>query len=222
MKNLVIIVCAFTLMLFASCNKPTTKNVTGNWCIQNYKIAEVTDSSNTTTETSFIDKNWQQISYSNGNSAQQNRKEGCIEEAPSLELVETGAFSKTVKYSYTEPNDSAIVYASEIITGTWELNSGKETERLILIVSEEMIRSNIIKGSVEVSDTVELNRYALAEKIFVYNIDNFSNKKIVLSLDEYSAKSKIESETISLERITKRNQQDINSRYNIEPAKNSK
>ncbi|MBO7132710.1 MAG: hypothetical protein J6W06_00930, partial [Bacteroidales bacterium] len=75
MKNLVIIVCAFTLILFASCNKPTAKNVPGNWCMTEYRIVESNESSDTTIETSFIDAAWQQTTSANG---QQDKKEGWI------------------------------------------------------------------------------------------------------------------------------------------------
>lgn len=217
MKNLVIIVCAFTLMLFASCNKPTTKNVTGNWCMTDYKSVESNESYDTTIETSFIDADWQQISYSNDNSAQKNKKKGILNSVPSLNLKSDWTFTKSVKYYYyqqIESNDSVLVFVSEFTRGCWEfIGSGKEIDHLALVIEEELIINN--DEVLSVPDTVARNRYAKAEKYVVYNFDKVSNKNIVLSLDKSKNISKIESENINLERITDKNKEKIANKYGL-------
>lgn len=221
-KNLVYIVCAFSLILFASCNKPTAKNVPGNWCMTEYRIVESNESSDTTIETSFIDAAWQQTTSANG---QQDKKEGWIKDVPHLKLDANGSFSKKVVCSYARQNDSSTVYAAEIKTGTWNLmqaENGKDADRLVLVVEEEMIINNIINhydSYISTPDTIVRNRYANAEEYFVYNVENINNRKLVLSLDSYiknESKQKIESENISLVRITDKNQNDINKKYLIE------
>lgn len=216
-KNLVYIVCAFSLILFASCNKPTAKNVPGNWCMTEYRIVESNESSDTTVETSFIDADWQQISYSNDNSAQKNKKKGILNSVPSLNLKSDGTFTRSVKYYYyqqIESNDSVLVFVSEFTRGCWEfIGSGKEIDHLALVIEEELIINN--DEVLSVPDTVARNRYAKAEKYVVYNFDKASNKNIVLSLDKSKNISKIESENISLERITSKNEEKFLDKYEV-------
>ena len=215
MKNLVLPIFAFFLVVFASCSKPTVNNVSGNWCMTDYKSVESNESSDTTVETSFIDADWQQISYSNDNSAQKNKKKGILNSVPSLNLKSDWTFTKSVKYYYyqqIESNDSVLVFVSEFTRGRWEfIGSGKEIDHLALVIEEELIINN--DEVLSVPDTVARNRYAKAEKYVVYNFDKVSNKNIVLSLDKSKNISKIESENINLERITDKNKEKIANKY---------
>lgn len=217
MKNLVLPIFAFFLVVFASCSKPTVNKVSGNWCMTDYKSVESNESSDTTVETSFIDADWQQISYSNDNSAQKNKKKGILNSVPSLNLKSDGTFTKSVKYYYyqqIESNDSVLVFVSEFTRGCWEfIGSGKEIDHLALVIEEELIINN--DEVLSVPDTVARNRYAKAEKYVVYNFDKVSNKNIVLSLDKSKNISKIESENINLERITDKNKEKIANKYGL-------
>lgn len=216
MKNLVLPIFAFFLVVFASCSKPTVNKVSGNWCMTDYKSVESNESSDTTVETSFIDADWQQISYSNDNSAQKNKKKGILNSVPSLNLKSDGTFTRSVKYYYyqqIESNDSVLVFVSEFTRGCWEfIGSGKEIDHLALVIEEELIINNEVLSN---PDTVARNRYARAEKYIVYNFDKVSNKKIVLSLDKSKNISKIESENISLERITSKNEEKFLDKYEV-------
>lgn len=214
MKNLVIIVCAFTLMLFASCNKPTTKNVTGNWCMTEYKNVESNESSDTTIETSFIDADWQQTTYANG---QQEKIEGKIYYIPSLSLDSNGCLTKIVRYYYTSATNDTI-YINETITGIWNCKpggEGKDIKGLDLCFLEKTIRTGKIENGYPMVHSEVRSRYEIGGNYIVYNIDEFDNRKIVLSLDEYVSTQKIESSNIILERITNKNAEKYANRYGI-------
>ena len=201
MKNLALPIFAFFLIVFASCSKPTVNNVSGNWCMTDYKSVESNESSDTTVETSFIDADWQQTTYANGQ--QEKIKGKLINYIPSLNLKSNGYLSRVVAYSYqTTMNDT--IFVKETLTGSWNLLSNderKDNDGIVLCVAEKIITKGKIRNGYLTIDTEDRSRYALEENYIVYKIDNYSNKKMVLTLDEQKTTQKIETSNIILERI---------------------
>ena len=216
MKNLALPIFAFFLIVFASCSKPTVNNVSGNWCMTDYKSEESNESSDTTVETSFIDADWQQTTYANGQ--QEKIKGNLINYIPSLNLKSNGYLSRVVAYSYqTTMNDT--IFVKETLTGSWNLLSNderKDNDGIVLCVAEKIITKGKIRNGYLTIDTEDRSRYALEENYIVYKIDNYSNKKMVLTLDEQKTTQKIETSNIILERITDRNIEKYAAKYATE------
>lgn len=216
MKNLALPIFAFFLIVFASCSKPTVNNVSGNWCMTDYKSVESNESSDTTVETSFIDADWQQTTYANGQ--QEKIKGKLINYIPSLNLKSNGYLSRVVAYSYqTTMNDT--IFVKETLTGSWNLLSNderKDNDGIVLCVAEKIITKGKIRNGYLTIDTEDRSRYALEENYIVYKIDNYSNKKMVLTLDEQKTTQKIETSNIILERITDRNIEKYAAKYATE------
>lgn len=221
MKNLVLPIFAFFLVVFASCSKPTVNKVSGNWCMTDYKSVESNESSDTTIETSFIDADWQQTTYANG---QQEKVEGKINyNIPSLILNSDGTFSKRCKYYYHTESKDSIIYVSQNTTGIWQFYQRQDVkgiDAIALCINEEKISNKVVikvedpdtVAYVCVSDTLSVNRYAKDEKYIVYNFDEYSNKKIVLNT--YKSSHKI-NECITLDRITDKNKEKIANKYGL-------
>ena len=219
-KNLVYIVCALSLMLFASCNKPTYKNVPGNWCMTEYRIVESNESFDTTIETSFVDADLQQTTYANG---QQEKVEGKLNYIPSLILNSDGTFFKHCKYYYHTESKDSIICVSQTATGAWDFYQRQDVkgiDAIALRIDEEKNRNKVVIkvedpdtiAYVCIYDTLLVNRYAIGEKYLVYNFDEWSNKKIVLNT--YKSTHKID-ESITLERITDKNKEKIANKYGL-------
>ena len=216
MKNLLLVVFSFFLIAIIGCNKPTLNKVSGDWCITKYTSIESNESSDTTVETSFIDADWQQTTYANGQ--QEKIKGKLINYIPSLNLKSNGYLSRVVAYSYqTTMNDT--IFVKETLTGSWNLLSNderKDNDGIVLCVAEKIITKGKIRNGYLTIDTEDRSRYALEENYIVYKIDNYSNKKMVLTLDEQKTTQKIETSNIILERITDRNIEKYAAKYATE------